>query len=132
MSSKHATSGSDAGRLYFQGITVVVLDAQNTLGDTLVKFLLSQGANVVAQAIETQRVLAPHQGRLVATSRASTTNSSLIEAAVSEFGTLNVLVNLVDVASDCLIADSVVEKWNSSVQGALRAAYKVCLTELAS
>lgn len=130
MSSKHEASGSNAGRLYFDGTTVVVLNAQNDLGDTLVKFLLSQGANVVAQVIETQQVPCPPQGRLVAKFTTSATESSLIEAALSEFGTINILVNLVNVALASLIADSVVEKWHCAVLGTLKAAYKVCLMEL--
>jgi hypothetical protein len=125
MSSKHSASGSNAGRLHFTGITVVVLNAQNDLGDTLLKFLLSQGANVVAKVTGAQHVSPPPQGRLFTKFTTSATDSSLIEAALGEFGTIQVLVNLVDVAPASLIDDSVGEKWQSSVQGALKAAYKV-------
>lgn len=125
MNPNHDTSGSSAGPRHFSGKTVVILNAQNNLGDLLLKFLLSQGANVVAKAIESQGIPPPSQGRLLANFTTSTTESSLIQAAIKEFGTVHIIVNLVDLASDSLIADSVVENWQSSVQGSLRAAYKV-------
>lgn len=125
MSPKHDATVSSDGRLHFIGTTVVILNAQNALGDALLKFLLSQGANVVAKVIEPRGNLPPSKGRLVGEFTSTTTESSLIQAAIKEFGTFHIIVNLVDIASDSPIADSVVEDWQSSVQGPLKAAYKV-------
>ncbi|KAK5046035.1 hypothetical protein LTR84_008822 [Exophiala bonariae] len=126
MNSKHTVSGSSAERLHFTGTNVVILNAQNDLGHALLKLFLSQGANVVANVTGGVQNVSPlpPQGKLLARFTTLATDSSLIEAAVSEFGTVQVLVNLVDVAPASITDDSAGEKWQSSVQGPLKAAYK--------
>lgn len=89
----------------FNGKTVVIINAQNTLGAELASSAVSQGANVVAE---------------------SGSGDTLIEAAVAKFGTVNVLVNIVNSKPDHCLSNSTPPIWQSLVEGALISAYKVC------
>ncbi|KAK6376117.1 hypothetical protein LTS17_007368 [Exophiala oligosperma] len=87
----------------FNGQTVVIINAQNTLGAELASSAVSQGANVVAE---------------------SGSGDTLIEAAVAKYGTVNVLVNIVNSKPDHCLSNSTPSNWQSLVEGALISAYK--------
>ena len=53
--------------------------------------------------------------------------TTLIEAAIAEFGHVDVLVNLVHLSSDPSFSDSTDVDWQSVLGRPLKAAYQVCL-----
>ena len=121
MTTRASSATTTTGPLHFSGRTVVILNAATTLGSTLTELLLSKGAGVVANC----PVASAANGRLVNRFTKSTSTTTLFEAAIAEFGGIDILVNLIDLRQDSLLSESTEVGWQS-VLGELQAVYKVC------